>query len=197
MEIRAYPQGAQPMGVIVREDIVEGRAVLLTSHSNTIDFGSQSDLPGVMRPRNATEAVRATYIVAWTAPDRAVGVNGSEMYITTPAFDYALRGGFDQDSNLPMDSVDVRLTWPGNQKNQTIPSGWKAMVLGQGSIITIYSGQYVYNANLEVPGALLEALNTADDGAALAGELSYSATGTIAEVIQWNSTTRDLTIKVL
>ena len=35
------------LGVMPTEDIVEGRFVLLTSHSFSSDFGSQTDLPGV------------------------------------------------------------------------------------------------------------------------------------------------------
>ena len=34
-------------GVVIIEDIVEGRFVVLTPHSETQDFGSNEDLPGV------------------------------------------------------------------------------------------------------------------------------------------------------
>lgn len=196
MEINLIPVGDNPLGGLAVEDMPEGRCVVLTSHTWDNDFGSDTDLPGVKLPDNDTEAQMAHRIVTWTAPDRQVGPNN--LYIVpTPAVPFSLRGGFDRAANVPLVDVDIRVTWPGNQESQVIPSGTKLIFLGPGSIVTLPSGQYVYNVALRTPGARLEALNEGDDTLASAGKLSYTAAGTIAEVIRFYSDTAKLTIRML
>lgn len=194
MEINKYPNGSQPVGALATEDLVEGRFVVLTSHTWDEDFGSLTDLPGVKYPTNATEAARARYAVTFTAPERRVS-GSNPMYIEQPSFDYALRMGFDQSANVPF-SATVELSWRGNRESATIPSGWKVLLLGDGSEVTIPSGQYVYSSDVETPGALLEVLNSGDDGANK-GKLSYSASGTIAEVVEFNDDNADLTVRII
>lgn len=195
MELNLIPVGDNPQGALATEDIVEGRCVLLTSHTWNEDFGSLTDLPGVKLPDNDTEAQKARYIVTWTAPDRVVSP-GNLYFVPTPSMDYALRGGFDQAANTPMTNVTVRTIWPGNQESVTIPSGTKLLILGDGAVVTLPSGQYVYNSALETPGARLEVLNSGDDGADH-GKLSYTAAGTIAEVVRFYSDTAKLTVRML
>ncbi len=196
MEKNVIPAGDQPLGVLTTENIVEGRFVLLTDHNMSEDFGSLTDLPGVKLPDTEAEANRARYCISWTAPDREVSP-GNVWFVPTPSYDWALRGGWDQAANLPMTGVTVRTTWPGNQTGTTIPSGTKAIVLTHGAIVTIPSGGYVYSAEVEVPGNLLEVLNAADDGEAYAGMLSYNANGTIAEVFKFNETDASLTVRII
>jgi hypothetical protein len=196
MEINQYSQGAQPNGAIAQEDIVESRFVLLTTNYWSHNFGSRTDLPGVKLPDNDTEAQRARYCITFTVPDREK-ING--MYISPESsysMPYSLRGGFDQSANVPITGVTLRLTWPGNQEAQTIPSGSMVLLWGPDAVVTIPSGQYVYNSNLHIPGSRLEVLNS-DDDTTDHGKLSYAAAGTIAEVVELNDTTSALTVRLL
>lgn len=189
MEIRNYEHID---GVVVNEDIVEGRMVLKTTNTpGGYDFGSRTDLPGVKLPDNSTEAAQAKFLVAFAVDNR-----GLPIYQTTPSFDWALRqGGWDQAENVPF-SATVHLTHPGNRVGQTIPSGEPALAFFRG-VFTLESGAYVYNAALETPGALMNVANTADDSEADAGKLQYNASGTIAMVEQYNSSTGALTVRLL
>lgn len=175
-------------GVVVTEDIVEGRMVLLTSHSESIDFGSREDLPGVKLPDDSTEAGRARYLVTF-----AVDNTEPPIYEPYPQFTYALRYGFDQNANVPF-NAKVRLTQPSMQENQTIPSGALALAFSRG-VFTVPSGAFVYSANL-VPGAYLEVLNAADDTEAQAGKLNYTASASFAEVVKFNSAEYSLTFRI-
>jgi hypothetical protein len=90
------------------------------------------------------------------------------------------------------------LTHPGNQESQTVPSGYKALAFTDGTF-TIPSGQYVYNANLEVPGAALMVCDTASDGVGDAGKLKYQATlalGYVGTVRSYDDATGALTVDI-
>ena len=195
MEKNIIPAGSQPLGAIATENMDEGRFVVMTGHSFTVNFGSQTDLPGVKLPDDSTEAAVARYVVSWASPDRVVSA-ANPWYVGAPQMDYALRGGFDQPNNMPMD-VTVRITWPGNQEGVTIPSGYKVILLSHGAVVTLPSGAYAYSAEIETPGARLEVLNAGDDGADEAGKLSYSANGTIAEVVEFNDANAALTVRIV
>jgi len=185
MEIRNYQD---IMGTVAIEDIVEGRMVLLTSSSETHDFGSQEDSPGIKVPANSTEADEAKYICAFAVDNRSLPI-----YQPTPALSYALRGGFDQTANVPF-SATVYLSHPGNMVGQTIPSGEPALAFA-GGVFTVPSGSFIYHASLDA-GAFLVAANTGDDGAGEGGKLKYSASAGIGKVIQYNSTTNELTFRI-
>jgi hypothetical protein len=89
------------------------------------------------------------------------------------------------------------LTHPGNQHSQTIPSGYRALAYTEGTF-TIPSGQYIWNTDLQVPGAAFIVANATDDGAD-AGKPKYTATmavGVIGFVEDYDSDTGDLTIRV-
>lgn len=189
MEVRNYEHID---GVVVNEDIVEGRmAFKTTNQPGTYDFGSRGDLPGVTLPNDSTEAAQAKFLIGFAVDNR-----GLPIYQPTPAFDYALRtGGWDQAENVPF-SATVHLTHPGNKIGQTIPSGELALAYFRG-VFTVESGAYVYNAALQTPGALMDVANAADDGASEAGKLKYSASGVIAMVEQYNSDTGALTVRLL
>lgn len=183
------------MGVVVTEDIPEGRMVLLTSHNATIDFGSRNDLPGVKLPADSTEAGLAKYVVTWPVTN-AQAHGPINMFIPMPSFDWSLRqGGWDQAANVPFSAV-VHLTYPGHKDGVTIPSGYLALAFDRG-VFTVPSGQYVYSAELATPGAPLEVLNIADDTLAEAGKLAYNAAGTIAVVERYNSDLNELTFRTL
>jgi len=186
MEIRKYQD---IMGVVAAEDIVEGRMVLLTPSSDTYDFGSRTDLPGVKLPDNSTEAGEAKYVSGFAVDNRSLPI-----YQPVPAFTYALRQGFDQAANVPF-SATVYLTHPGNMSSpQTIPSGEPALAFA-GGVFTVPSGSFIYSASLAA-GAYLVAANTSDDGADSSGKLKYSATAGIGKVIQYNSTANELTFRI-
>lgn len=191
MEINKY---TDIMGVVVTEDIPEGRMVLMTGHSQSIDFGSQVDLPGVKLPDDSTEAGFAKFCVTWPV-NNANAEGPIKMFIPTPSFDWALRhGGWDQAANVPF-SATVHLTYPGHKEGVTIPSGFQALAFDRG-VFTVPSGAFVYSADL-VPGAPLEVLNEGDDGAGEAGKLAYNAAGTIAVVERFDSDEYSLTFRTL
>jgi hypothetical protein len=196
MEINLIPVGDNPRGALATEDMTEGRFVLLTSHTWDVNYGSTTDLPGVKLPDTDAEALKARFAVQWPAPDRVVGPDNLWI-VGAPSRTFALRGGMDQAPNLPMTNVDVWTTYPGNMESEVIPSGTRVRIYHNGAELTLPSGQYVYNASLRTPGALCEVLNSGDDGADNAGKLGYSATGTIAEVVQFNATTAALTVRLL
>lgn len=189
MEINHY--GDTILGVVLTADTVEGRMVLLTQHSWSKDFGSLTDLPGAKVPADATEAIRARYVVTWPQDNQSL-----PLYSPQPAFSYALRYGFDQSANAPF-SATVYLTKPGQQEGLTLPSGTAALAFGEG-IYTVPSGCYINNANLIYPGAPLAVANTNDDGGASnAGKLKYSSTNPVAETVHYDTTTGKLTFKIL
>ena len=180
------------LGVMPVEDIAEGRFVLLTSHSFSQNFGSETDLPGVKLPDTAEEAKRAVYCLTWKVDNRPTPI----MY-PMPNTEYAERHGWSTDANAPF-STTVYLTHPGNQEGLTIPSGVSALGYTDGTF-TIPSGAYVYSSNIIVPGAAIIVADTASDDAASAGKPKYTATmaaGVIGFTERYDSTTGKLTIRV-
>jgi hypothetical protein len=165
------------IGTVATEDIPEGRMILLTSHSQSHDFGSRADLPGVKLPETSAEAARAQYVAVFAQDNR-----GLPIYQPTPSYTYQLRRGWGQGvDNVPITGSTIYLTHPGNMKGQTIPSG-ELLTAHGGGVYTVFSGGYIYDANLETPGTFLVAANTADDGVAHKGKLKYSSCAGIAIV---------------
>lgn len=186
MEINHY--GDFVMGAVAMDNIVEGRFVVLASHSLSKDFGSQTDLPGARLPVNSTEAARARYITKFEQDNRSLPI-----YQPNPAFSYALRYGFDQAENAPFDAT-VYITHPGVQSERTIPSGANLVLYGEG-IYTLPSGSWVHNAALHVPGAQFAIANRADH-TTNAGKPVTSASNIIGEVVRYNSSNDELTIRL-
>ena len=188
MEIRKYQD---IIGVVAQEDIREGLMVHLCANASaySYDFGSRTDLPGVSLPATASGAALAKYVAAF-----AVDNSSTPIYSPTPSMPFALRGGFDQDANVPF-AATVYLTHPGNMKGQTIPSGSLCLAFA-GGVYTVYSGCFVPSGGL-VAGARLDVRDTATDGAGEAGKLEHEPTGVagIATVIQYDSTNLELTFR--
>jgi len=184
MEINHY--GDTILGVVTTSEIVEGRMVCLTSHTASRDYGSLTDVPGAKLPASAAEAARSRYVITFEQDNRSL-----PLYQPQPAFDWALRYGWDQAANAPF-SATVYLTHPGVQEGLTIPSGVGALAFGEG-LYTVPSGCYVYAATIEVPGTQLEVAFTDPDK----GKLQvYNAGGIVAEVHRYYSDGR-LTFKIL
>jgi hypothetical protein len=172
--------------VVVVQDIVEGRMVCLTSHTEDVDYGSLVDVAGVKLPTTIAEAARSRYVLAFAQDNRSLPI-----YQPTPSMPFALRWGWDQAQNVPFNAT-VLLTHPGVQLDQTVPSGSAAVAFGEG-IYTVSSGQYVYAADVEIPGTQLEVAYTNPDE----GKLTVLNGGTVvAEVYQYHTDGR-LTFKVL
>lgn len=187
MEINKY---RDITGVVTKEAIVEGRMVLLINHSQSIDFGSQTDLPGVKLPDDSTEAAMAHFVIAF-----AVDNTQPPLYKPMPSLGtFATRYGFESASNMPF-NADVTMVPDSNTIGRTIPSGALALAFGPGTF-TVPSGAFVYAADLEVPGTWLTVANTADDGAADAGKLKYSASATPMQVERYDSTNNKLTFRI-
>lgn len=185
-------------GVVTTEAIVEGRMVLYTTNPG-LPFpgdltGRLSDVPGVKLPDTVAEAARARYCITWQNDNR------TPPLIAWPQYNWSLRLGFDQATNLPITGVPVYMTYPGYQESLTIPSGMLAICLaGDATVCTIPSGQYMYNVLMQVPGTRLRAADTVTDGAANAGMLAILASGTtaIAEVERFTPATFALTFRLL
>jgi hypothetical protein len=178
------------LGVVATENIVEGRLVLLTSHSYSRNYGSQEDLPGIKLADNTTEAARARYCVSFEEDNRSL-----PLYQPQPELDWAERYGWEQAANAPF-SATVYLTRPGVQEGATIPSGSGALAFGEG-IYTVPSGSYIYSAELLIPGQPLTSADTTTDGASEAGKVKYSTSGVVAEVVRFNTANGRLTFKIL
>lgn len=184
MEINHY--GDTILGIVVTEDVVEGRMICLTSHTEDNDYGSLTDVPGAKLPASAGEAARSRYVITWAQDNRSL-----PLYQPQPAFSYALRYGWDQSANAPF-AATVYLTRPGVQEGLTIPSGSSAVAFGEG-VYTVPSGSYVYDATLEIPGTQLEVAYTDPDK----GKLTVLSNGSVvAEVIRYKSDGH-LTFKIL
>ena len=187
MEIRKYQD---IIGVVAQEDLKEGLMVRLCANNSaySYDFGSREDLPGVMLPINASGAAHAKYVAAF-----AVDNSSTPIYSPTPSMPFALRGGFDQDANVPFNAT-VYLTHPGNMKGQTIPSGSLCLAFA-GGVYTVYSGCFVASGGLTA-GARLDVTDVANDGAGNAGKLEHEPSGGgIATVIQYDATNLELTFR--
>jgi len=191
-------------GVIVTEDIVEGRMVLLTSHpgysvipgeSDAADLsGRLTDEPGVKLPDTPSEAAKATYVLTWPVNNIKPPMM---LPLVGPMYSFALRQMFDQDGNLPLTDRTIYMTYPGNQESVTIPSGNLALAFNCcGGEFTVPSGQYVYSDDLQVPGTRLRVCDTETDGEDAAGKLAVVGSGTaVAEVSRFNSTSYALTFR--
>lgn len=175
------------LGVVVVEDIVESRMICLTSHSESVNFGSLEDTPGAKLPSDANEAARARYIITF-APDN----RSTPLYQPHPTYgSWTTRWGWEQASNVPF-AATVLLTHPDVQEGGTIPSGTGAIAFGEG-IYTVPSGSYVYSADLETPGTQLEVAYTNPNK----GKLTVLSGGSaVAEVVQYHSDGR-LKFKIL
>jgi len=179
------------VGVIPQADVVEGRFGLFVANSDSYNYGSREDLPGFRVPADSAEAEAARWCVTF-----AVSNAKPPFYVAQPDFGFALRyGGFDQAENVPF-SATVHMTYPGYKESQTIPSGTPALAYGQG-IVTIPSGQYIYNASLRNAGAFVIVANT-DEDTTDAGKPKYQATWddrVVGTVEHYDTATGDLTIR--
>ena len=180
------------IGVVVQEDITEGRFVVLTTNGLGGDFMNvDADLPGARLPDTAEEAKRAKFCVTF-APD-----NRQAPIIDYPQTSFDFRGGWVNSQAGPLTGVKMWLTHPGNQESQTIPSGYRALGYTEATL-TIPSGGYIYNASLIKPGAAFIVANSADDGADT-GKVKYVASmavGVVGFVEKYDSATGALTVRV-
>lgn len=180
-------------GCIATADVVEGRFVILTSHSESYGFGSPEGLLGARVPATTEEGKRAKYIVTWPVTQQQ-----PPIYQSLPQYDWAMRqGGWDQAANVPF-SATVHMTYQGYKDGMTIPSGSLALAFTDG-VFTIPSGSYVYSSNIIVKGAALVVCNTGDDGASDAGKVKYTASlavGVIGFTEDYDSATGKLTVRV-
>lgn len=190
MEINRFEQ---VIGVRVIEDVTEGRFVCLTSHNlGGLIMNVDADVPGAKLPDTAEEAKRAKFCLTFAVDNRPAPI------VDYPATSFDFRGGWVNATAGPLTGLKMWLTHPGNQENQTVPSGYKALAFGQGTY-TIPSGQYIYDAGLEVPGALVMVADATSDSAADAGKpkiAASAAVGVIGRVQVYDSATGALTIIV-
>lgn len=190
MEINRFDE---VIGVIPTANVVEGRFVLLTPHTFSIDFGSRADVPGAKVPATADEAKKAKYCITWTPDNQAV-----PFYETLPSMNWAQRGGWSLGTNMPLSATVYMTHHSSGPESQTIPSGMPSLGYTEG-VFTLPSGCYIYDANIIKPGASLIVADTATDGAPSAGKLKYSATvevGVIGTTVEYEASTGKLTVLV-
>ena len=177
MEINKY---TDITGVLTTEDIPEGRMVLMTAHSQTHNYGSREDLPGVKLPDTSAEAGMARFCLTF-----AVDNTKPPIFIPMPTVaDTSFRYGFDGAANVPF-SATVHLTPLSMKKGLTIPSGFLALAFGPG-VFTVWSGEYVEHASMVV-GSYLAVADTTTEDAATAGKLKYSGSASFAQVMEIDS----------
>lgn len=190
MEINLFEQ---VVGGVAQADIVEGRFVVLTANAAGGSFMNvDSDLPGFKVPATTEEGKRAKFCVTFAVDNRPTPI------VDYPQTTFDFRGGFVNSTAGPLTGVKMWLTHPGNQESQTIPSGYKALGFTE-AVVTIPSGQYIYNSALETPGAAVIVANTADDGASDAGKPKYTASmavGVVGFVQDFDTATGALTIRI-
>jgi hypothetical protein len=186
MEINLFEE---VIGVIAQDAIVEGRFCILTSNTINGSFMNvDSDLPGVRVPATSEEATRAKYCVTFAVDNRQAPI------VDYPQTTFDFRGGYVNSQAGPLTGVKMWLTHPGNQESQTIPSGYKALAFVDGTV-TLPSGQWIYNAALEIPGAALIVEYSGAD----AGKPKYVATnavGVVGFVRSYDDATGSLTIRI-
>lgn len=179
------------LGVVAQEEITEGRFVVLTANALGGSFmNTDTDLPGAKLPTTAEEATRAKYCITFALDNRPTPI------VDWPQTVFDFRGGFVNSTAGPLTGLKMWLTHPGNQENQAVPSGYKALAFTDG-YFTLPSGQYVYNAALQTPGAALIVEYTAG---ADRGKPKYTATnavGVIGFVYDYDTATGALTIQVV
>jgi hypothetical protein len=190
MEINEFEE---VIGVVVQQDITEGRFITLTSNVLGGSFmNTDSDLPGAILPATAEQAKRAVFCVTFAVDNRQAPI------IDYPHTVFDFRGGWVNSAAGPLTGLKMWLTPPGNQNGQTIPSGYRALGFTEGTF-TIPSGGYIYNAALTVPGAALIVADVASDSASDAGKLKYvaaEAVGVVAHTRSYESSTGRLTVIV-
>jgi len=181
------------IGVVAQEDMVEGRFVVLTTNTLGGSFmNTDTDLPGAKLPDTAEEAKRAKFCLTFAVDNRPTPI------VDWPATEFDFRGGWVNASSGPLTGLKMWLTHPGNQESQTIPSGYKALAFTEATV-TIPSGQYVYSANLKVPGAAVVIADAQSDSVSDSGKPKYAASmaaGVIGLVQAYDSTTGALTIRI-
>lgn len=187
MEINRFEE---VRGVRVIEDITEGRFVVMTAHNlGGALMNVDSDVPGAKLPTTAEEAKRAKYCLTFAVDNRPTPI------VDWPQTEFDFRGGVVNSQAGPLTGVKMWLTHPGNQESQTVPSGYKALAFTEGTF-TLPSGQYVYNASLQTPGAALCIEYTAG---ADRGKPKYLATvdaSAVGEVRHYDSVTGALTVDI-
>lgn len=176
------------LGVVVTENMVEGRMVCMTSHTYNYDFGSLADLPGVKLPGTADEAKRARFMVAFAEENRP-----TPIYRPYPTMDWAMRNGFSRPTNVPF-TTSVYLTQPNHMLDQTIYSGATALAYGAGTY-TVSSGQYISSAGIGTPGTLLSVSYASDTKGQLQVQATWDTDLVVAVVERLDSATQNLTVK--
>lgn len=195
-EIRKF---SDIIGVVLTEDIADGRCVLLTSAPSTQNpfsqYGLREDLAGVKLPTSSGEAAEARYVLKWAKDNRP-----TPLFYPMPQYNWIGRNfGFESGQsdpsgrNLPMTNTTVYLVHPQVQEGLTIPSGELGLAYA-GGVYTFASGEFVYSADLEVPGTKVGVEYTAG---ADRGKPKYDASGVFGKVEQFDSTEFTVTVRTL
>jgi hypothetical protein len=185
------------LGATAQEAIAEGLFVIQCPDATGQSMSGLNGTYGARKPATPAEALRARWAAKW--PQNNIPLPGPLAWPSLPN-GFALRdGGFDQaQSNNPV-SLSFYLTYPGViDGSVAIPSGYNMILCGGDEcVVTLTSGTFVANAGL-VPGAMVEALNTADDGAGSAGKLSLTTDTTlaVADVVAYDASNFKLTVRV-
>ncbi|NMC34387.1 MAG: hypothetical protein GYA36_18335 [Veillonellaceae bacterium] len=190
MKINLYKE---IVGVMPIADVVEGRFGLLTSHSFSSNFGSDTDLPGFKVPATAEEAKRARFVITWSVDNREY-----PMIRPLPYSQFQLRQGFGNDATGTPFAGTMYLTNPSMTEGLTIPSGTKSLAFGHG-VFTVPSGCYIDSDDIKIVGNPVIVANTAEDTTD-AGKLKYQSTmdeRVVGTVEHYDTSTGALQVRTL
>jgi hypothetical protein len=197
VEIRKF---TDIIGVILTEDIVDGRIGMLTAAPSAQApfnvYGLREDLPGVKLPTSDAESKKARYVVKWAKDNRPTPLFYPMPYYSWVVRNYGFESGQSSPSgrNLPMTSTTVYLMHPQVQEGLTIPSGELGLAYA-GGVFTFYSGEFVYSADIETIGNPVGVEYT--DGGANQGKPQYDADGEFGIVELWDDSEFAVTVRTL
>ena len=197
VEIRKF---TDIIGVILAEDVVDGRICLLTAPPASIGpynvYGLREDTPGVRLPTSAAESYRARYVVKWAKDNRP-----TPLIYPMPYYSWIVRNqGFEANQaypsgrNLPMTDKTVYLMHPQVQEGLTIPSGELGLAYAAG-VFTFYSGEFVDSDEIHVIDALVGVEYTA--AGADQGKPQYDANGEFGKVEFYDADNFTVTVRTL
>lgn len=179
MEINKY---RDIFGGITLEDIYAGRMVVLS------DDGTDDDgIYGVELPTTSSKAGNASFCIDFV-PTELEG----PYYDSRPSYDWALRQGWDQDGNDPY-TPEVSHVYPGDRENAEIPSGTLVRIYGDGAVITVTSGHFIYDSAMS-KGGKLEVAYSGDNKGKLQGHDSGTA---VARIEELDTDNMELTFRIL
>lgn len=196
VEIRKF---TDIIGVILTEDIVDGRVGLLTAPPANLTpynvYGLREDTPGIKLPTSDPEGLRARYVVKWAKDNRPTPLIYPMPYYSWVVRNFGFETGKSSPSgrNLPMTGKTVYLMHPQVQEGLTIPSGELGLAYA-GGVYTFYSGEFVNSSDMQV---ISNPVGVEDTAGTDRGKPVYDASGVFGTVEFYDSDQLSVTVRTL